>query len=192
MAEITGGRVPFACRWHHALLQSAMQRLSVLPPADASVEPCADRKPLWGWPARHWCCAWILHPPNVSIQTIAANSAGPGGLSEDRFFCFAAKKTVFQRLPYRIIKLALAQPDELLHGVLNGVFTGCWKRGFESEVRHFCRGDLVPEMPSMRGRMFARWSRISTVSMTQHYDSQRGSATSSIAKRRIAMVEGCS
>ena len=157
MADITArGRVPLLVGGTMLYFRALQYGLSALPPADASVRTMLEREAeRTGWSGMHQKLRRLdpesaarIHPndPQRIQRALEVYQLTGSPLS------VLQKKDGTQKLPYRIVKLALATTDRaLLHRHIEQRFLGMLDMGFENEVRELLsRGDLVPEMPSMR------------------------------------------
>ncbi|MCP5407614.1 MAG: tRNA (adenosine(37)-N6)-dimethylallyltransferase MiaA [Chromatiaceae bacterium] len=196
MAEITAaGRVPLLVGGTMLYFRALQYGLSVLPPADASVRAMLEQEAaLKGWPAMHRklrtldpASAERIHPndPQRIQRALEVYQLTGSPLS------VLQQKDGVQRLPYRIVKLALATADrELLHRRIERRFHRMLEMGFESEVRALLsRGDLVPEMPSMRAVGYRQMVAYLNGEYDHNTMTHKGIvATRQLAKRQITWL----
>lgn len=156
MAAITArGRIPLLVGGTMLYFRALQYGLSELPRADMSVRAELEREAgRRGWNRMHRKLRLLdpesakrIHPNDPQrIQRaleVIRITGSPLSLLQ--------KRDGVQQLPYRIVKLALASDRTLLHQRIEQRFHEMLGLGFENEVRSLLsRGDLVPEMPSMR------------------------------------------
>lgn len=157
MKEITGrDRVPLLVGGTMLYFRALQYGLSSLPPADAAVREVLEQEAdAVGWEQMHRRLRLLdpdsakrIHPndPQRIQRALEVYELTGQPLS------LLQRKDRARQLPYRIIKLAIATLDRAeLHRKIAQRFHQMILRGFEAEVRSLLsRGDLVPEMPSMR------------------------------------------
>jgi tRNA dimethylallyltransferase len=150
------GRVPLLVGGTMLYFRALQYGLSELPQADASVrarlELEAVRK---GWTGMHRKLRMLdpesaerIHPndPQRIQRALEVYELTGSPLS------LLQRRDGVQKLSYKIVKLALTTKERnLLHRRIEQRFQKMLDMGFENEVRALLsRGDLVPEMPSMR------------------------------------------
>jgi tRNA dimethylallyltransferase len=94
-------------------------------------------------------------------------------------------------LPYRLLKLVRAPKQrQTLHRRIERRFQRMLERGFEAEVRAlWSRGDLTPEMPSMRCVGYRQMLKYLSGEYTYSEMVQRGIiATRQFAKRQLTWL----
>lgn len=157
MAEITAGnRIPLLVGGTFLYFRALQYGLSELPKADASLRAMLEREAARiGWKEMHRKLCSVdpesgqrIHPndPQRIQRALEVYELTGSPLSS------LQNRKGRQVLPYRVVKLALAFTQrDLLHRRIEQRFYRMLDLGFEDEVRRLLtRGDLVPEMPSMR------------------------------------------
>jgi len=157
MAEITAaGRIPLLVGGTMLYYRALAQGLSRLPEADAatraSIEAEAEER---GWQALHARLARVdpeaaarIHPNDPQRLSRALEVYALSGRPMSELW----REGEQQALPYRLLKLVVA-PDErsVLHERIARRFRLMLEQGLVEEVEAlFHRGDLGPELPSMR------------------------------------------
>lgn len=198
MAEITArGRIPLLVGGTFLYFKALQYGLSELPKADVSVrarlELEAARK---GWNEMHRRLCIIdpeagrrIHPNDpqriqraLEVYELTGSPLSSLQNSDGR-----------QRLGYQVVKLALAYTDrDLLHRRITKRFYRMLDSGFEDEVRSLLsRGDLVPEMPSMRAVGYRQM--VAHLNGEYNYNTMidKGiAATRQLAKRQLTWLRG--
>jgi len=157
MDEITSsGSLPLLVGGTMLYFRALQYGLSELPKADTAVrarlEQEAERT---GWNQMHRKLCKLdpesgkrIHPndPQRIQRALEVYELTGSPLSE------LQKKDGVQKLPYRVVKLGIATLDRgVLHRRIEQRFHEMLDMGFEQEVQALLsRGDLVPELPSMR------------------------------------------
>ena len=156
MADITAsGRIPLLVGGTMLYFRALQYGLSELPQADSSLRAALEREAgRRGWQRMHRKLR-LLDPE--SAKRIHPNDPQRIQRALEVFLLTGSplsllqKRDGVQQLPYRVVKLALAIDRALLHRRIEERFHRMLGLGFEKEVRALLsRGDLVPEMPSMR------------------------------------------
>ena len=170
--------------------------LSTLPEADPALRTrLATEAAEHGWPALHARLARLdpvaaarIQPSDPqriqrALEVIELSgrplSAQQGGLRE--------------RLPYRVLKLALIPADRApLHARIAMRFDAMLTAGFLDEVRGLrARGDLHPDLPALRAVGYRQaWAHLDGTSDAGGFRSQSIAATRQLAKRQITWLRG--
>ncbi|MGB5466462.1 MAG: tRNA (adenosine(37)-N6)-dimethylallyltransferase MiaA, partial [Sedimenticolaceae bacterium] len=201
MRAITAtGRVPLLVGGTMLYFRALQSGLSSLPQADAAVRARLQAAlGIEGLPALHERLAQVdplaakrIHPndPQRTLRALEVWEVSGRPLSELQVGGGRA-------MPFRAIKLVRAPPSrDLLHARINQRFLAMLAMGFDAEVRRLmARGDLNPEMPSMRSvgyRQMWAWldggvSRVEMIARGQ-------AATRQLAKRQMTWLRkesGC-
>jgi len=196
MAEISAvGRVPLLVGGTMLYFRALQQGLSRLPSADPLVRARLDTQARsQGWAALHRRLADVdplsaarIHPndPQRIQRALEVYEITGQPLSE---LTGVRDRGV---LPYRLLKLARA-PEErtLLHRRIEQRFMSMLELGFEKEVRAlWARGDLTPDMPSMRCVGYRQMLKYLICEYTYEEMVQRGIiATRQLAKRQLTWL----
>lgn len=157
MDEITrAGHIPLLVGGTMLYFRALEHGLSELPEADKGVRArLAQEAALHGWAYMHDRLLKIdpkagarIHPndPQRIQRALEIYELTGRPMSE------LQAKSSGKKLPYRVIKLARAPKERaVLHQRIARRFQLMLDQGFEQEVRNLLeRGDLVPDMPSMR------------------------------------------
>ncbi|MES9897865.1 MAG: tRNA (adenosine(37)-N6)-dimethylallyltransferase MiaA [Sedimenticola sp.] len=157
MADITAaGNIPLLVGGTMLYFRALEQGLSNLPDADKGVRARLQQEvSLHGLDALHRRLGEVdpisaarIHPndPQRVQRALEVYELTGRPLSD------LQRESVGERVPYRLIKLARAPKDRaVLHGRIAERFEMMLDQGFEEEVRRLLqRGDLSPELPSMR------------------------------------------
>jgi tRNA dimethylallyltransferase len=157
MAEITAsGKIPLLVGGTMLYFRALQQGLSPLPGADRQVRARIEAEAVAeGWTALHRRLAAVdpvtarrIHPndPQRIQRALEVFEITGRPLSD---LIGLPKRSA---LPYRLLKLARApEVRAVLHRRIEQRFLRMLDLGFETEVRAlWARGDLTPEMPSMR------------------------------------------
>jgi len=157
MSEILAqGRIPLLVGGTMLYFRALERGLSRLPGADGAVRARLEASAkAQGWAALHRRLAEVdpmaarrIHPndPQRIQRALEVYELTGRPLSEQ----FGAQRR--RALPYRLLKLARAPADRAtLHRRIERRFLRMIALGFEAEVRAlWARGDLTPELPSMR------------------------------------------
>ena len=157
MAAITAaGRIPLLVGGTMLYFRALQQGLSQLPGADPAVRARLDAEAKSdGWAA--------LHRRLASLDPAAARRIHPNDPQRiqralevyEITGCPLSQLTIEKRrqaLPYRFLKLVrVPEQRAALHDRIEQRFLNMLEIGFEGEVRAlWARGDLTPELPSMR------------------------------------------
>ncbi len=157
MTEISArGRIPVLVGGTMLYFRALQQGLAQLPSADAEVraalEAAAERL---GWAAMHARLAELdpgaaarIHPNDPQrIQRALEVQALSGRAMSDLI-----RDAEHEALPFRLLKLARAPSDRaILHARIERRFRVMLELGLVDEVsRLWARGDLTPDLPSMR------------------------------------------
>lgn len=157
MTEITAaGHIPLLVGGTMLYFRALEHGLSELPEADKGVRSRLEQEAaLHGWAYMHDKLLKIdpkagakIHPndPQRIQRALEVFELTGHPMSE------LQAKSSGKKLPYRVIKLARAPKDrKILHQRIATRFQMMLDQGFEQEVKNLLkRGDLVPDMPSMR------------------------------------------
>jgi tRNA dimethylallyltransferase len=195
MAEISAaGRIPLLVGGTMLYFRALQYGLSDLPHADpglrARLSEALERE---GLAALHARLAGVdpeaarrIHPndPQRTLRALEVWEATGRPLSE-------LQQQPGEAMPYRPLKLVLAPPERaVLHARIDQRFLHMLEAGLVEEVeRLVARGDLDPELPSMRSvgyRQVWRWLRgeSSRVEMVQ----QGQAATRQLARRQLTWL----
>lgn len=196
MAQITSaGRIPLLVGGTMLYFRALQYGLSELPEADPGVRARLEHEAaVHGWRYLHERLARIdpgaaarIHPNDpqriqralevweLTGSTLSNLQSGDGG----------------QRLPYRVLKLARAPADRaILHQRIARRFYQMLEQGFEEEVRQLAlRGDLVPDLPSMRSVGYRQMLRYILGEWDRETMIEKGIiATRQLAKRQLTWL----
>jgi tRNA dimethylallyltransferase len=157
MAEITAaGRIPLLVGGTMLYFRALQQGLSRLPEADAEVRARIEAEAaVRGWRALHARLAEVdpeaaarIHPNDPQRLSRALEVYELSGRPMSELW----REGQQQALPYRLVKMVVA-PDQraVLHERIARRFHLMLQQGFVEEVEAlYRRGDLGPEMPSIR------------------------------------------
>jgi tRNA dimethylallyltransferase len=158
MAAITAdGRVPLLVGGTMLYFRALQRGLAVLPEADPDIRASLEAEAAAvGWEALHRRLAELdpvaaerIHPndPQRIQRALEVQRITGRPMSELQRAPHGGRP-----LPYRLVKLVRAPDDRaMLHRRIAVRFRKMLEDGFEEEVRRlWARGDLRPEMPSMR------------------------------------------
>lgn len=199
MAEITrAGRIPLLVGGTMLYFKVLEEGLSDLPEADpgirARLEHTLDRA---GLAALHQRLS-RLDP--AAAQRIHANDPQRILRALEVIEISGSTLTELQRsseglsLAYNVLKLVRAPRDRaLLHARIEQRFREMLDQGFEQEVRSLMsRGDLSPEMPSMRAVGYRQMFRYLLGELSRNEMIDRGIiATRQLAKRQFTWLRSC-
>ncbi len=160
LREMTGitsnGHTPLLVGGTMLYFRALQYGLSPLPEADPAVRARLEQEAaIHGWPAMHRRLAAAdpeaaarIHPNDPQRIQRALEVYE---LTGERLSGMQHRDGV-QNLPYRVVKLVRAPKDRaVLHKRIEDRFHRMLEQGFEEEARILMqRGDLVPELPSMR------------------------------------------
>jgi len=157
LAEILGaGRIPLLVGGTMLYFRALLQGLSRLPDANGAVRArLAAEAGAEGWAALHRRLAVVdpaaarcIHPNDPQRIQRALEVYELTGYPLSRLTAGYRRRV----LPYRVLKLAHAPAEQVtLHQRIERRFLNMLELGFEAEVRAlWARGDLTPELPSMR------------------------------------------
>lgn len=195
-AIVTAGRIPLLVGGTMLYFRALQQGLSRLPSADPAVRALLDAEAQAdGWAALHRRLAAVdpeasqrIHPNDpqriqraLEVYEITGRSLSDL-LLEDR---------ERPRLPYRLLKLVRAPEERAsLHRRIEKRFADMLELGFEDEVRSlWSRGDLTPEMPSMRSVGYRQMLKYLFGEYTYRQMVERGIiATRQLAKRQLTWL----
>jgi tRNA dimethylallyltransferase len=158
MRDITArGRIPLLVGGTMLYFRALQQGLSVLPEADPGIRARLDAEAAHrGWDALHRRLEEVdpdaaarVHPNDPQRIQRALEVYEITGRPMSRL---QREEGTKGPLPYNLLKLVRAPRDRaVLHERIESRFRGMLEAGFEQEVRGlWARGDLRPEMPSMR------------------------------------------
>ncbi len=196
MANITAtGRIPLLVGGTMLYFRALQQGLSALPAADPAVRIRLQQEARIGGWAR-------MHRKLQEVDPIAASRIHPNdpqriqralevyALSGVPISQLQAKEGSAE-LPYRVVKLVRTpRRRELLHERIESRFHRMLEQGFEGEVRTLlARGDLVPEMPSMRAVGYRQMIRYLFGDWDRETMMAKGiTATRQLAKRQLTWL----
>ena len=170
------------------------QGLSNLPQADEGIrQQLLEEAEKIGWEAMHRRLAAVdpaaarrIHPndPQRIQRALEVHAVTGRPLSE-------LQQRPGETMPYRALKLVLAPPDRAtLHAHIDRRFLQMLETGLVEEVeRLVARGDLDPELPSMRSvgyRQVWRWLRGETARDQMVREGQ--AATRQLARRQLTWL----
>jgi tRNA dimethylallyltransferase len=201
MAEITaGGRIPLLVGGTMLYFRALQYGLSDLPPADPVIRARLEREMRTaGLPALHRRLAAVdpvaagrIHPndPQRTLRALEVWEAAGRPLSE-------LQTGVGLPMPYRAIKLVRSPVSrEELHRRINQRFLAMLESGFVAEVeRLVARGDLEPDMPSMRSVGYRQvWAWLRGECSREEMIERGQAATRQLAKRQMTWLrseQGC-
>jgi tRNA dimethylallyltransferase len=195
MAEITAaGRIPLLVGGTMLYFRALQYGLSDLPHADPALrERLAEALEREGLAALHARLARVdpeaarrIHPndPQRTLRALEVWESTGRPLSE-------LQRQPGEAMPYRALKLVLAPPDRAtLHARIDRRFLQMLERGLVEEVeRLVARGDLDPELPSMRSvgyRQVWRWLR--GESSREQMVQEGQAATRQLARRQLTWL----
>lgn len=195
MAEITAsGRIPLLVGGTMLYFRALQYGLSDLPHADPAVRARLNQAlERDGLAALHARLARVdpeaarrIHPndPQRTLRALEVWEATGRPLSE-------LQRQPGEAMPYRALKLVLAPPDRAtLHARIDRRFLDMLAAGLVGEVEGlFARGDLDPELPSMRSvgyRQVWRWLR--GESSREQMVSEGQAATRQLARRQLTWL----
>jgi len=197
MAEITAsGRIPLLVGGTMLYFKALLEGLSPLPPASPEVrEKIEQLAAEQGWES--------LHNRLKMIDPVAAARIHPNDpqrLSRALEVFFISGKTLTEltqtsgeALPYQVHQFAIAPAKrELLHQRIEQRFHQMLASDFEAEVRAlFARGDLHPEMPSIRCVGYRQmWSYLNGEITYEDMVYKGICATRQLAKRQMTWLRG--
>lgn len=157
MTEITArGRIPLLVGGTMLYFRALQQGLARLPGADAEVRAALDDEAeRLGWAAMHARLAELdpeagarIHPNDPQRIQRALEVQRLTG----RTMSAMIRESERESLPFRLLKLARAPSDRaILHARIERRFRTMLELGLVEEVsRLWARGDLTPDLPSMR------------------------------------------
>ena len=197
MAEITAaGRIPLLVGGTMLYFKALLEGLSPLPSASPEVRAEIEQQAAeHGWES--------LHERLKSIDPVAAARIHPNDpqrLSRALEVFFISGKTLTEltqtsgeALPYQVHQFAIAPAKrELLHQRIEQRFHQMLASDFEAEVRAlFARGDLHPEMPSIRCVGYRQmWSYLNGEISYDEMVYKGICATRQLAKRQLTWLRG--
>ncbi len=196
MAEITrAGRVPLLVGGTMFYFRALEYGLSALPAADTAVRArlTAEANEV-GWPALHRRLA-ALDPAGAAridpndpqriqraLELHALTGAVPSVLK---------RRAPAQPFPYRATKIALGVGARaVLHARIAQRFRGMLERGLVGEVEAlYARGDLSPEMPSVRTVGYRQvWEYLTKTINYSEMEAKAIAATRQLAKRQLTWL----
>lgn len=196
MAEISAaGRIPLLVGGTMLYFKALEYGLSRLPDADPEIRAELEREAAGaGWPKLHErlkridpAAAARIHPNDPQRIQRALEVYRLTGQPMSRL----QRQTEGDALPYRLVKLARAPRERaVLHQRIAERFKHMLSRGFEAEVRQLLqRGDLRPEMPSMRSVGYRQMIRYLQGEWDRETMIERGIiATRQLAKRQFTWL----
>ncbi|MCW8917744.1 MAG: tRNA (adenosine(37)-N6)-dimethylallyltransferase MiaA [Gammaproteobacteria bacterium] len=189
MAEITAaGRIPLLVGGTMLYYRALQQGLSPLPPASAELRARIEAEAAeLGWPALHQRLA-VIDPE--SAARIHPNDPQRLSRALEVFELSGRPLSVLWRaqersgFPYRAVKLAVAPAERsVLHQRIAQRFEMMLQQGFIEEVEAlYRRGDLTPELPSIRCVGYRQAWRY----LAGEWDRQTMSERAIIATRQLA------
>lgn len=197
MAAIAdAGRIPLLVGGTMLYFRALQQGLSRLPGADQEVRARLDEDAgIEGWSALHRRLAAVdpeaaqrIHPNDPQRIQRALEVFEITGRSLSDLLREDGDRPA---LPYRLLKLVRAPENRAtLHRRIEKRFADMIERGFEDEVRSlWSRGDLTPDMPSMRCVGYRQMLKYLFGEYTYQQMVQRGViATRQLAKRQLTWL----
>lgn len=196
MEEIrAAGRVPLLVGGTGLYFRALQYGLSALPAADPALRARLEREAaLHGWAALHQRLAELdpaaaarIHPndPQRIQRALEVHALTGRPLSEQQH---GSGEPI---LPWRVLKLARAPRDrEVLRRRIAERFDDMLGLGFEAEVRGLlARGDLSPELPSLRSVGYRQMIRYLLGDWTWEQMRERAvTATRQLAKRQMTWL----
>ncbi len=198
MAEVRAeGRVPLLVGGTGLYFRALERGLSALPPADPELRRrLAAEAAAVGWPALHERLAALdpaaaarIHPrdPQRIQRALEVRELTGRPMSE------LLGRTAGPALPYRVAKVVLEPADRAaLHTRLEARFRGMLEAGFVAEVQRLrARGDLSPELPSMRAVGYRQvWAYLAGETDRETMIARAVAATRGLAKRQLTWLRG--
>ncbi|HEX7368817.1 MAG TPA: tRNA (adenosine(37)-N6)-dimethylallyltransferase MiaA [Rhodanobacteraceae bacterium] len=199
MAAITArGQLPLLVGGTGLYFRALERGLSEMPMADAvlraRLQAEAERA---GWPALHARLA--QRDPQAALR-IRPNDAQRIqraleviALTGESLTALHAKEPLVNRLPYRILKLALVPADRgVLRGRIADRFDAMLAAGFLDEVKMLrARGDLNPELPAIRAVGYRQaWAYLDGLASVGEFRQRAIDATRQLAKRQLTWLRG--
>lgn len=196
MAEISAaGRIPLLVGGTMLYFRALEYGLSRLPDANPEIRAELEREAsLLGWEKMHEqlqqvdpTAATRIHPNDPQRIQRALEVYRLTGQPMSRL----QDQTERTALPYRLVKLARApRTRAVLHQRIAERFRQMLEQGFEAEVRQLLqRGDLRPEMPSMRSVGYRQMIRYLQGEWDRETMVERGIiATRQLAKRQFTWL----
>jgi len=195
MAEITAaGRIPLLVGGTMLYFRALQYGLSDLPPADPVIRARLDQAlQAEGLPALHERLAEVDPPaaqrihrndPQRTLRALEVWEATGRPLSE-------LQAEAGQAMPYRAIKLVRSPVSRIdLHRRINRRFLTMLENGFTGEVeRLVARGDLQPDMPSMRSVGYRQvWFWLHGECSREEMIERGQAATRQLAKRQMTWL----
>jgi tRNA dimethylallyltransferase len=194
-AIVRGGRTPLLVGGSMFYFRALERGLAPLPGADAALRAqLAEEAGRLGWPALHARLARLDPPAAARIgrhdrQRIqrALEIATLTGQAPSRLLAESGAP----RLPYRAIKLALCPAERAtLHRRIERRFQAMLEQGLVAEVeRLYRRGDLSPELPSIRTVGYRQtWLYLTGTINYCEMVAQAMAATRQFAKRQLTWL----
>lgn len=187
------GRMPLLVGGTGLYFHALQHGLSPLPAADramrARIEADAD---VAGWPA--------MHAHLASLDPLAAQRIGCNDTQRIQRALEVIEITgrplseqqgaMPQRIPFRVLKLALMPPRALLHQRIDARLEMMLDAGFIDEMRDLrARGDLDPQMPSMRAVGYRQaWRYLDGELDAAAFRAAALAATRQLAKRQVTWL----
>lgn len=195
-ASVSAGRIPLLVGGTMLYFRALQHGLSRLPAADPTVRARLDAAARTeGWGAMHGRLAAVdpgaarrIHPndPQRIQRALEVYEITGRSLSD-----LLREADARSELPYRLLKLVRAPDDRaVLHQRIEKRFLDMLALGFEEEVRSlWARGDLTPEMPSMRCVGYRQMLKFLFGEYTYQEMVERGTiATRQLAKRQFTWL----
>lgn len=189
------GRVPVLTGGTMLYFRALRAGLSDLPAADAAIRTrLAGEAAQYGWPALHARLAQLdpasaarLHPNDAQRVQRALEIVELGGAP------VAAQQAARAggALASPVVKLAVNPPDRaVLHARIRRRFLQMMDQGFLDEVRRLrARGDLTPELPSMRAVGYRQlWAHLAGECDLATAAERGIAATRQLAKRQLTWL----
>lgn len=202
MAAITAaGRIPLLVGGTMLYFRALQRGLSDLPEADPAIRGRLEQEAgIVGWAQMHRkleavdpVTAARVHPNDPQRIQRALEVYTLSGVPLSRL----QGRDRSAQLPYRVLKLVRSpQQRAVLHRRIQDRFHRMLEQGFEGEVRTLlARGDLVPEMPSMRAVGYRQMIRYLLGDWDRETMISKGiTATRQLAKRQLTWLRsepGC-
>ncbi|HET6631636.1 MAG TPA: tRNA (adenosine(37)-N6)-dimethylallyltransferase MiaA [Rhodanobacteraceae bacterium] len=188
------GRVPLLVGGTGLYFQALQRGLSSLPPADPALRArLGAEAETAGWPA--------LHARLASLDPRAAARIRPRDAQRiqralevieltGQPLSAQQRRGARRRFPFRVLRLVLMPERGLLHRRIEARLDTMLRQGFLDEVRALrARGDLAPELPSMRAVGYRQaWRHLDGVTDAATFRAEALAATRQLAKRQVTWL----